>query len=72
MTSERPYREAMSRDRALAELARCAGTQFDPRVVEAFSEVVRGDGEDGASSPPDGQLASASPGRRPKAAAAAT
>ena len=26
--------------RALEELRRCAGTQFDPRVVEAFSALV--------------------------------
>ena len=26
---------------ALAELARCAGTQFDPRVVEAFAKELR-------------------------------
>jgi diguanylate cyclase (GGDEF)-like protein len=36
MLSERPYRRAMAEDKAIAELRRCAGTQFDPRVVEAF------------------------------------
>ena len=30
MTSDRPYRTALSRDEALAEVERCAGTQFDP------------------------------------------
>ena len=40
MTSERPYREAMSEADALAELRRCAGTQFDPMVVEAFCRVL--------------------------------
>lgn len=39
MTSERPYRSAMSKDAALAELARCSGSQFDPEVVSAFSEI---------------------------------
>jgi two-component system cell cycle response regulator len=34
MTSERPYSHAMSTEAALAELSRCAGTQFDPTVVE--------------------------------------
>jgi HD-GYP domain-containing protein (c-di-GMP phosphodiesterase class II) len=36
MTSERPYREAMSHAAALAELQTGAGTQFDPRVVDAL------------------------------------
>ena len=36
MTSERVYRSKLSHERALAELDRCAGTQFDPEVVEAF------------------------------------
>ena len=36
MTSERPYGSAMSVEQALAELSRCAGTQFDPEVVIAF------------------------------------
>jgi len=41
MTSERPYREARSVEEAFAELHRCAGTQFDPRVVEAFETAMR-------------------------------
>jgi HD-GYP domain-containing protein (c-di-GMP phosphodiesterase class II) len=36
MTSGRPYRAAISPADALAELERCAGTQFDPVVVRAF------------------------------------
>jgi len=36
MTSGRPYRAAISHAEALAELERCAGTQFDPTVVAAF------------------------------------
>jgi HD-GYP domain-containing protein (c-di-GMP phosphodiesterase class II) len=36
MTSIRPYREPMSFEGALAEVRRCAGTQFDPDVVRAF------------------------------------
>ena len=40
MTSDRPYRPAMSESEALAELRACAGTQFDSQVVEAFSGVL--------------------------------
>lgn len=36
MTSERPYRKAMSNEDALAELVRSKGKQFDPEVVDAF------------------------------------
>jgi HD-GYP domain-containing protein (c-di-GMP phosphodiesterase class II) len=39
MTSLRPYRGALSVDRALVEVGVCAGTQFDPMVAEAFLEV---------------------------------
>jgi diguanylate cyclase (GGDEF)-like protein len=38
MTSERVYRKPLSDRDAVAELERCAGTQFDPAVVDAFSE----------------------------------
>jgi HD-GYP domain-containing protein (c-di-GMP phosphodiesterase class II) len=40
MVSERPYRSAMAVGAALDELHNCAGTQFDPRVVDAFSALV--------------------------------
>jgi HD-GYP domain-containing protein (c-di-GMP phosphodiesterase class II) len=40
MTSNRVYRSAMSEEDARAELLRCAGTQFDERVVEAFVRVL--------------------------------
>ncbi len=36
MTSDRPYRKALSDEQAVDELVRCSGTQFDPGVVEAF------------------------------------
>ncbi len=36
MTTDRVYRRRLSHDRAIAELERCAGTQFDPEVVTAF------------------------------------
>jgi diguanylate cyclase (GGDEF)-like protein len=37
MTSERVYREALTPEEALEELSRCAGTQFDPTVVDAVA-----------------------------------
>ena len=40
MTSSRPYRTAMSHEEAAAELRRCAGAQFDTRVVEALLEAL--------------------------------
>jgi HD-GYP domain-containing protein (c-di-GMP phosphodiesterase class II) len=39
MRSDRPYRKALARETAVAELRRCAGTQFDPRIVEAFLRI---------------------------------
>jgi putative nucleotidyltransferase with HDIG domain len=41
MTSDRPYRDSIGYDAALAELRRCAGTQFDPLVVEALIAALR-------------------------------
>ena len=40
MTTGRPYREADTEEEALSELKRCAGTQFDPRVVEEFTQLL--------------------------------
>ncbi len=39
MTSDRPYRRALPYPIAAAEISRCAGTQFDPVVVECFLAV---------------------------------
>ncbi|MFW2383667.1 MAG: Ig-like domain-containing protein, partial [Acidimicrobiales bacterium] len=39
MTSIRSYKDGSPTDEAKAELARCAGTQFDPEVVKAMLEV---------------------------------
>jgi diguanylate cyclase (GGDEF)-like protein len=40
MTSTRPYSDAISITDALAELRRCAATQFHPHVVQAFCELI--------------------------------
>lgn len=40
MTSDRPYRKALSFSTALAEIVRNSGVQFDPQVVEAFQRYM--------------------------------
>jgi HD-GYP domain-containing protein (c-di-GMP phosphodiesterase class II) len=40
MTSDRVYRDRLSDDEAIAELERCAGTQFDPSIVSALAEEL--------------------------------
>lgn len=39
MTTDRPYRDALSLDEAAGELQKMAGTQFDPDVVRAFVPI---------------------------------
>jgi putative nucleotidyltransferase with HDIG domain len=52
MTTNRSYRKAMPVERAIAELERCAGSQFDPAVVAGLLEVVRAGGvEEGGAEP---------------------
>jgi len=41
MTSDRPYRAALSTESALEELKLCSGTQFDPKIVESFFDTVK-------------------------------
>ena len=41
MTTDRPYRLALSVDEAAAEVRRCRGTQFSPTVVDAFFAAFR-------------------------------
>ena len=45
MTSDRIYRPKLSAEAALAELKRCAGTQFDPGIVAAFVEEFESSAE---------------------------
>jgi putative nucleotidyltransferase with HDIG domain len=40
MINERPYKEPMTKEEAKKELKRCAGTQFDPELVEEFLAVL--------------------------------
>ncbi|MBM7865146.1 HD domain-containing protein [Heliobacterium gestii] len=40
MTANRVYRRALPKERALAEITRCSGVQFDPAVVEVFLQLV--------------------------------
>jgi HD-GYP domain-containing protein (c-di-GMP phosphodiesterase class II) len=39
MTSDRPYRRALTYEQTLAEIKRCAGTQFDPKLALVFLEL---------------------------------
>ncbi|MBS3909030.1 MAG: diguanylate cyclase [Actinobacteria bacterium] len=39
MTTDRPYRKALSIEDALAEIARCSGTQFDPNIAKVFLQL---------------------------------
>ena len=39
MTSDRPYRKALSTQQALNEILKYSGSQFDPKVVEAFLDI---------------------------------
>ena len=43
MSSSRPYRQAMPEAEAVAELKRCAGTQYDRAIVEVFAQMMAGE-----------------------------
>ncbi len=43
MMADRPYRAAPGKEYAMAELRRCSGTQFDPKVAEAFLRILNRD-----------------------------
>jgi len=44
MASDRPYHRGLSPDEIIAEVRRCAGTHFDPAVVEVFVRIVEREG----------------------------
>ena len=59
MTSDRPYRAAMSVGEAVEEIKRCADSQFDPVIVAAFLktvETVTVQASEPPSGAPDGEL----------------
>jgi putative nucleotidyltransferase with HDIG domain len=41
MTTDRPYRKALTEEEALKEIAHCSGTQFDPDIAEVFIRMIR-------------------------------
>ena len=41
MSNERPYKAAMAYEAVMAEISRCAGSQFDPQLVEVFSDIAQ-------------------------------
>ena len=45
MTSDRPYRKAMSAEQAVKELRKFAGSQFDPELLTVFCELLQQEGE---------------------------
>jgi len=66
----RPYKDALAPERAAEEVVRCAGSHFDPAVVEAFEAVIGRMHSDGPRSPTDPMdglrdtMADTTPGRR--------
>lgn len=46
MTCARPYRPARDREKALAEIRRCAGTQFDPELAKEFCVLMENQSSD--------------------------
>lgn len=46
MTTDRPYRKAMTIKQALEEIVKCSGTQFDPDVAEVFVSMIKQDNKE--------------------------
>jgi diguanylate cyclase (GGDEF)-like protein len=42
MTNDRPYRRALAKEQAVAEIKKCSGTKYDPKLVEIFLKIVKG------------------------------
>lgn len=40
ITSDRPYRKASPRTKAIAEIKKCSGTQFDPKIMKVFTKLL--------------------------------
>ena len=40
MTNDRPYRKAFTREQAIAEIRRCSGIKYDPKLVEVFIKIM--------------------------------
>ena len=61
MTTDRPYRKALSRAGAITELRTCSGTQFDPQIVETFIACIERGGEVVAGAPNGPSVAAVEP-----------
>jgi len=53
ITSDRSYRRARTLEEGVAELKRCSGTEFDPRMVKAFLRALDTKGWQPPAAPPD-------------------
>jgi len=54
ITSDRPYRSAMSKEEALREIEACSGRQFNPDLVPAFLKLMLDNRAPGQTTPPEG------------------
>ena len=68
MVAGRPYREPLSSAEALAEIQRCAGTQFDPHVVAEFARLLADNAETNRGAGTTGRARTTRTGSTPGAA----